>query len=346
MAIGRWQAFLSRIVPGFLRGRYFGSLLESLGLTLDSATQALQDGIHAANPLLCESDALPLIARDRRIRLYPTETDASKRKRLAAWMDIKRLGGMARGIFVSLQPYFLPGVIPTCYIVFQIGDGSGAVWYKADPAGNVTRHIQTPSNWDFDGVTWKTITVVNDATNANPIVVGTGVPHGLAAGQYVKIVGVTGNTAANGVWPISSPTLTHFSIPVAGNGGYSGGGTVAVNYRYRFWVIIETTGTRIDGSTLYDDGHHYNGGQVYDGTAAANAVDIIGIINDSKRAATVMWGLILCPSGSFSPTGTAVTLADGSTSYPAGNWGPIVDPVTHLPTRPAYASFYKDLGQA
>ncbi len=347
MAIGRWQAFLSRIVPRFLRGRFFGSLLEALGLTLDGATQSLLDGIRTRNPLLCEPDALPLIAKDRRIRLYPTETEASKRKRLAAWMDIKRLGGMARGIFVNLQPYFLPGALPIIRIVFQRGDGAASVWYTCDAAGNVERHIKIPSNWDFDGVTWKTIATVTDATNASPIVYTTGSNHGLKEGQWVKVAGVVGNPAANGTFKIFDVTLTSFKRAVAGTGGYDHGGTVAVNYRYRFWVIVGTAGTRVDGSTQYDDGHVYDGGQVYDGIPFANARDIIAIINSSKRAATVMWGLIFTNNiAAFSPTATSAVLSDGSTTLPVGNWGHAVDPMTGLGTRPEYASFYKDLGQA
>jgi hypothetical protein len=74
------------------------------------------------------------------------------------------------------------------------------------------------------------------ASNANPIVITTGdgagnpAEHGLGpTGQTatVTIAGVTGNTNANGtnlVATVISPT--QFSIGVAGNGAYAGGGTV------------------------------------------------------------------------------------------------------------------------
>lgn len=114
----------------------------------------------------------------------------------------------------------------------------------------------------------------------------------------------------------------------------------------RWWLIIETTGTRLDsGVTLYDDGHVYDGGQVYDGFAGptpAQAADMVGIAKAGQRAGTWLSGLILTPTGAFVPTGTAATLADGSTTYPVGNWGSVVDPVTSLPSRAPYLSFVLD----
>lgn len=115
----------------------------------------------------------------------------------------------------------------------------------------------------------------------------------------------------------------------------------------RFWVILYVNGSSVDGGeTEYDDGSTYNGGQVYDGVPAANVFDMIGILNDSKAAHSIMWGFIVTSDlMAFDPTATATVLPDGSTTLPIGNWGPIIDPVTHLPTRPPYAHFYLDLGQ-
>jgi hypothetical protein len=74
-----------------------------------------------------------------------------------------------------------------------------------------------------NGVVGKTGNVTG-ATNANPIVV-TSVAHGLKTGDSVVIAGVGGNTAANGTWTITKLTADTFSVPVAGNGSFTSGGT-------------------------------------------------------------------------------------------------------------------------
>ena len=67
------------------------------------------------------------------------------------------------------------------------------------------------------------------ASNAAPIVLTTGAPHGLQTGMQVSISGVTGNTAANGTATITVITPTSFSLNgSAGNAPWAGGGTVAL----------------------------------------------------------------------------------------------------------------------
>jgi hypothetical protein len=68
--------------------------------------------------------------------------------------------------------------------------------------------------------------VVESATNTNPVVITTQDDHGLATGESISIAGVTGNTAVNGAtFPVTVLSATKFSIPVAGNGPYTGGGS-------------------------------------------------------------------------------------------------------------------------
>lgn len=66
---------------------------------------------------------------------------------------------------------------------------------------------------------------ITNATNANPIVITTSAAHNLVTGDSVTISGVLGNTAANGTNVATVLTATTFSIPVAGNGAYTSGGT-------------------------------------------------------------------------------------------------------------------------
>lgn len=66
--------------------------------------------------------------------------------------------------------------------------------------------------------------VLSGATNTNPIVIRD-VGHQFNTGDTVTIAGVAGNTAANGVRVITVVDQDSYSIPVAGNGTYTGGGT-------------------------------------------------------------------------------------------------------------------------
>ncbi len=67
--------------------------------------------------------------------------------------------------------------------------------------------------------------VLTNATNTSPIQI-TAAGHGLVNGNYVVIDGVLGNTAANGLHPISVINANTFSLNGSvGNGTYSGGGT-------------------------------------------------------------------------------------------------------------------------
>lgn len=83
-----------------------------------------------------------------------------------------------------------------------------------------TSYTGNPAN-----ITSPLAATVANATNANPINITTSAPHLFGNGDTVQIVGVTGNTAANGTWPITVTGPSHFTIPVAGNGAYVSGGT-------------------------------------------------------------------------------------------------------------------------
>jgi hypothetical protein len=67
---------------------------------------------------------------------------------------------------------------------------------------------------------------VTGASNANPAVITAASTAGLQNADVVLITGVTGNTAVNGLWQISALTGTTFTLPIAGNGAYGGGGTI------------------------------------------------------------------------------------------------------------------------
>lgn len=66
---------------------------------------------------------------------------------------------------------------------------------------------------------------VTGATNASPIVI-TSASHALSNGNVVKIIGVLGNTGANGVWTVANVATNTFElVDSIGNGTYAAGGT-------------------------------------------------------------------------------------------------------------------------
>lgn len=68
---------------------------------------------------------------------------------------------------------------------------------------------------------------VSGASNATPIQIDTTAAHGLSTDNTVHIVGVGGNTAANGDWVITFVDSDSFTLNgSAGNGAYTTGGTV------------------------------------------------------------------------------------------------------------------------
>ncbi len=70
---------------------------------------------------------------------------------------------------------------------------------------------------------------VTGATNTSPIGITTGYDHYLTTGDKVYITGVAGNTNANGYAAVTVTGPRTFTLDgTAGNGGYAGGGAVAV----------------------------------------------------------------------------------------------------------------------
>lgn len=54
--------------------------------------------------------------------------------------------------------------------------------------------------------------VIQGASEADPIVIETATPHGLATDDWVAVVRVVGNKGANGIWQVTVVDPTHFSL--------------------------------------------------------------------------------------------------------------------------------------
>jgi len=98
--------------------------------------------------------------------------------------------------------------------------------------------------------TFKDSGTITSATNAGPVVI-TSTGHGLTTGVLVTVVGVTGNTGANGTFNITLVDANNFSLDGStGNGAYINGGTWNVTGLYAFTIIAQG----IDG---YEAGEGY-----------------------------------------------------------------------------------------
>ena len=161
--------------PYFLRGPLGQAYLYTLSAMHDELLGALKQALYSGYPSFAEPDSMGEIARDRRILLFPGETQASKIARLQGWLSAHRHAGLPSGILAQSAAYWLPE-LPTMRIV--AGNSIHAMWatrYGNDatatlegataeelddkrvdpvhgrPAGRKLRfHYASPSNWDWD----------------------------------------------------------------------------------------------------------------------------------------------------------------------------------------------------
>jgi Neuraminidase-like domain len=76
-------------------------------------------------------------------------------------------------------------------------------------------------------------------SNTAPIAIGTSRPHGLATGDRVLISGVSGNTAANGIFTVTVTGPAAFTLDgSAGNAAWTGGGTVTADLDATVRVVV------------------------------------------------------------------------------------------------------------
>lgn len=168
--IGTIQRLATEITPWFLQGPNLGAFNESLGLVLDNTADTLRVGLELGQPYRCDASALPRLASDRKVTLYSGETDASKRFRLAHWLQIARYSGTHYGEMMNLQPYFLPGPLPMIQVVHQCGvPGAPSTWHKLSSTSeySVTRGT-APWDWDSHFEKWSRWWAIVDCTGGYP----------------------------------------------------------------------------------------------------------------------------------------------------------------------------------
>lgn len=260
--LGYLQSHALDLAPKFIRQPNIARLIEAAAFMMDTNVQTLAEGFKLSNPLLCDVSAFPSLSKDRKIRLYPTEPEASKRYRLSRWRQIRRHDASAYGAMLNLQPYFYqtgPGgsidksKAPLIRVVHQSGDpGSGpiATWHTMSTAGAYTVYSPGSSNFNYDGRTT--------------------------------------------LWS-------------------------------RWWAFVDLTSNGLAAPNLWDDGHTYNDGALYDGTGltTGQASDIVSILIDSNPPHAWLAGVFFIVGAGLDITAAPVQDVSGWWSLPsgAGTWG-------------------------
>lgn len=286
MPVPQLRHALSALMPPWLRRPYGHSLTtEGMFTVYDYDSAIMRDGLLARWPTYAPVDALPHIARDRRIHIGPYESTDAQRVRLRQWIDLHQLAGLPLGLMLAVQGYLAPAY-PRIRIVTRRG-----LWYTLEE-GTVGRMLQLP---DFEplppcpyelGPHWP--------VGAPPAMPAERVR---AAGLYQRYFGdpllwnwdsISNPENANRwwhFWLIVYPPSYPFQA------GYDTGWTL--DNQLESWGLHEPSGT---GDTLKM------------------------IIRDTKPAKSRCVAVIFCPSlNDFDPT-TLPTLPF-TTGFPDGYWG-------------------------
>ncbi len=138
MTIIQSRHALSSLMPAWTQRRYGRSFTtEGLFTLYDYDAAIMRDSLIARWPSYAPEDALPLIARDRRIRRGPHESSDAIRTRLRQWIDIWQLAGLPFGLMLSVQGFLAPWY-PQLRIVTRRG-----LWYTL-AEGTVGRMLRLP----------------------------------------------------------------------------------------------------------------------------------------------------------------------------------------------------------
>ncbi len=157
-----------RFVPSWFQSPFMGTMLKAVASAYDDMAARVFEGRRASNPYAagsrtdagilreCDADVLPYHSRDRGIRLYSTEPEASQRYRLGHWRQLKKRRGSHQGELRNVQPYFLSSpALPRMRIVHQSYSAGTpvATWHTLESDGSYSVHRASPSNWNWDDAT-------------------------------------------------------------------------------------------------------------------------------------------------------------------------------------------------
>lgn len=136
------------ISPPWLRGPIGSRLMYALTMPLDAITAWAFQGIKARFPLVCTPSALGAVGRDRGLRRGPRESAAAFAARCLTWLDAWKHAGSSFALLDQLAGFFSP-VAPVMRVVSS--NGTSAIWYTRNADGSRSIHVETPTNFNWDG---------------------------------------------------------------------------------------------------------------------------------------------------------------------------------------------------
>lgn len=133
------------------------------------------------------------------------------------------------------------------------GDAKTGATYADEPEGENIYPLRTSAISTTTGNGVNPIVVTASIVKPNALCALTG--HRLSTGMYVRISGVVGNTAANGIHQVTVTGADTFTIPVAGNGAYVSGGTVerVIRDDNVYWLPFEAHGVDVKARVVLDN---------------------------------------------------------------------------------------------
>jgi hypothetical protein len=155
----------------------------------------------------------------------------------------------------------------------------------------------------------------------------------------IRVVHADAGLLSSTWWTMNADGTVERYVKTPCNWNWDGTGVWA-----RSWVIIYTEGTALDASCAkYGDGTTFGDGTLYGGLTALVRSELVRLVKSWKSGHEQVWGVALARDpASFDPTATAVTLGDGTTTLPVGNWLRLINPLTGLRTRVTTATWIYD----
>jgi hypothetical protein len=190
------------------------------------------------------------------IRLYGAATDALVTTMISSVTRVESTPGTDPGfgavtkVTIYTQPVVGPEVPAATWVVLTGNLTPGAPTVLTD-YGEFVDGTDTPGltkstpNASPSLLQWTpSAQAVTGATPTTPIRITTANAHWLTSGATVVIAGVTGNTAANGIWAVTVTGAMTFTLDgSSGQGSYAGGGTAAAATTSLPFVSQETRST-------------------------------------------------------------------------------------------------------
>lgn len=278
------------------RPKAYNFVTEGLFTVYDVSAEQWWLSLLARFPSTCPEDALPYLARDRRLYAGPDEAAATTRARVKNWIDEWSLSGLPLGWLLAIQAYLGP-TYPRVRIVTR-----RSMWYTLEE-GAVGRLLNLAGY---------------EPLPPCPYELGAGWPRDAVASQIERLR--TSGLFTRYKAPV--PNWDWDSVSAPGNAGRW----------WDFWAFVYPPSYESGGT--FGDGDVYGGQGAYGFDELAGTILVMRLLGlERKPAKAYLGGVIFCPSSlDFDPT-TAPgdpTFPDGTWSAETKDVAGVATPTRRL----------------